>query len=619
MNISTSPKKQPSLISFEWQRFKTLSRKYFEHLLNEFFDLSLAGPGRRLIFIFVLFLVVTGITVASNWLEIAPHLKIWFQIILSPGTIQLDPVKELLFVGSLMGYWLIPFLVPGYYALEMAAEYLTDIFELENTDIAREFIRQISLTGGEKTIHVRGGRIIEEDLKSPVVKIGGPGRIVVEFDSAVLFEYPDGRPHVIGPTGKPKTEKNNGDDEKDFVILDGFERFREAIDLRDHYIGDPSGEPLIIKGRSLDGLPISAVDVRAVYSIRRNESKVNKSVPSMEQPYPFIARSIQDLVYQSSARVSSDGKNPSEQPSAWTNTIQGLIRSAIGEFMSENNLTDYLASFGTPEVELAESQERTIQFQRFEVTADKSSTTQPPDLPRPQFHPRTELSSIFNQLSDRFTRRANERGVDLHWIGVGTWQIPEKIASDIIRGQHEQAWKINRENLLRGTEQAFETILEEAFADQKLRLIQNVPLMAYMETKQEEKTQNGVRALVMAYWELLGEAADLYYNAGDPLPAELEEGISRIERIIFSEQHYVGERPPSKLHAAPPQPHAEEQRPPAPSTVNEARLYSKLLRLFDGDYKKIEWLIEYENKKAPGSSREQTIQYLLDHPELCKI
>ena len=617
MNASTRPEKYPSAFVVEWKKFHMLFGKYREHWLNEFFDLSLNGPAYRRAWITGFFIAVAVVSVLANSSPILSHLRIWLSAALTPKPVKADVLHEVVFIITMIAYVCIPFFVTGYYALEITADYLADVFELKQVDTARTFLRQLSLNGGDQAIHVRGGRIVDEDLESSIVKIGGPGRVVVEFDSAVLFEKADGTPHVIGPTHKPGAESENDEDEtRDIAILDGFERFRAAIDLRDHYIGNPSGEGMTIKSLSLDGLPISAADVRAVYSVRRHESKTEKLMPTREMPYPYSSRAIEDIVYQSSARVLTEGPYPSDQPSVWTSGAQALIHGALAEFMSENNLSDYLASFGAPEVELAESQERTIQFQRFEVTADVSSTTNPPTLARPQFRPRTELSGIFNQISDRFTKRANDRGMDLHWIGVGTWKIPDKIASDLISGQHIQAWQLNRENITRGSEAAFAAIFNEALLDQKLKLIQDVPIGTY---KQNEKgtDQNHARAHVMAYWELLGQAAEIYYHAGDPLPSELEDGISKIENIIFSEQHYVGARLPSKLRAAPPP--ADEKRPPAPSTTNEARLYLKLLRLFDGDYRKAEWLIEYENKKVPGSNREQVIQYLLDHPELCKI
>ena len=616
MSASTRTQKLPSAFTIERERFRVLFRKFREHWLNEFFDLSLGGPSYRMRWIVGLFIVVALINILANITLILSHLKILLPAVLAPGSVPVDIPKEAIFIITMIAYVCIPFFVTGYYALELAADYLTDIFELKHIDTARTFIQQLSLQGGGHAIRVRGGKIVDSDLESPLIKIGGPGRVVVEFDSAVLFEKPDGTPHVIGPTRRPgATLEEDEDDVIDIAILDGFERFREAIDLRDHYIGNPPGEGMTIKSLSLDGLPVSAADVRAVYSVRRNENKTEKRAPTKEMPYPYSRKAIEDIVYQSSARVLAEGPDPSDQPSVWTSTAQSLIRSTISEFMSENNLSEYLASFGAPEVEQAESQERTIQFQRFEITADASATAKPPDIAQPKFRPRTELSGVFNQVSDRFTKRANERGVDLHWIGVGTWKIPDKIASDIISGQHIQAWQINRENVSRGSEESIKSVFNDAYLDQKLHLIQNVPLATYKQNE-KERNKNGVRALMMAYWDLFGEAADLYYNAGDSLPKELEDAIKKIENIIFRDQHYVGNRP-TKLRDAPAE--VEEKRPPAPSTYNEARLYPKLLRLLNGDYKKSEWLIEYETQKAPGSSREVIIQYLLDHPELCNI
>lgn len=605
--------KVPSAFQIERDRFRALSRRYLEHWLNEFFDLSLSGPLRRFKWISGLSLLVLAIGILLNGPAILSHLRVLFPAILRPGTTQINIWQEAFFYLTLAGYLAIPLLVPAYYALEATARYLADIFELNSIDTARVFLRQLSLTGGGHAIRVRDGKVADEDLESPIMKIGGPGRVIVEFDSAVLFEKPDGTPHVIGPTRSAAEDEEQHAGEIAVEILDGFERFREAIDLRDHYIGNPSGEPMMIKTLSLDGFPISAADVRAVYSVRRTEDQSPKRMPSKEQPYPYTRKSIEDLVYQSSVRVLTEGPYPSDLPPSWTSAAQSLIRGAISEFMNENNLSEYLASSGAPEVELAESQERTIQFQRFEITADKSETTNPPVIPQPRFHPRTELSGIFSQLFDRFIRRAHDRGVDLHWVGVGTWKIPDQIASEIINGQHLQAWQINRENITRGSDQALEAVFNDAYLTQKLRLIQSAPMAAYKEIE-KEKNKNGAQAILMAYWELLGQAADFYYNMGDPLPRELEQGIRRMEAVIFRGQHYVGARP-TKLRAAP----AEEKTPPAPSSFAEARLYPKLLRLLDGDHKKAEWLIEYENKKYPDLSREQVIQHLLDHPELCNL
>ncbi len=608
-----APQKLPSAFPVEWQKFHMLLRRSVEHWLNEFFDLSMRGPVHRARLIHFLFLGLIALNLIANLFPILSHLGTLLPAVLTRNFSGVDFLQQALFIATLIAYICIPFFLTKYFSLEMASDYLADVFELNDVNIARRFIQQLSLDGSGFAVHVRGGKIVDADLESPLVKIGGPGRVVVEFDSAVLFEKADGRPHIIGPTQRMGYNLDDKNEMIDVAILDGFERFREAIDLRDHYIGTPAGEGMTIKGLSLDGLPISATDVRAVYSVRRSEDGMNKAAPSKELPYPYSKKAIEDIVYQSTARVLTGGPHPSDHPSAWTNTAQGLIRGAISEFMSENNLSEYLASFGAPEVEQAETQERTIQFQRFEVTSNTAATTNPPQIQRPEFHPRTELSGIFRQL-DRFVKHAHDRGVDLHWIGVGTWKIPDKIASEMVTDQHIRAWQINRENVERGSQDAFAAIYNEAYVDQKLHLIQKVPVGI---SRQNEEQENNVRRFIMAYWDLLGEAADLYYNAGDPLPKELHDGIAALETLIFHDQHYVDNRPPSKLRVVPNPP--EDLRPPAPSTHTEHQLYTRLLHLLDGDYRKAEWLIEYESKKAPSFSREQIIRHLLDHPELCKI
>ena len=89
--------------------------------------------------------------------------------------------------------------------------------------------------------------------------------VEIELDSAALFEKPDGRPHVIGPTVKGN------------VTLEGFERFRRVIDLRDQYT-DPQ-KPVDVRSRSLDGIPVETKDVQFVYSIWRDRKPRTKEAP----------------------------------------------------------------------------------------------------------------------------------------------------------------------------------------------------------------------------------------------------------------------------------------------------------------------------------------------------
>ena len=87
-------------------------------------------------------------------------------------------------------------LLPFIFALQAAANYLDDIFELGRVDIARDFILQVALTGNRKHIRIREGQIHPDDMDSPIYRIGGPGQVEVELDSVALFEKLDGRPSI---------------------------------------------------------------------------------------------------------------------------------------------------------------------------------------------------------------------------------------------------------------------------------------------------------------------------------------------------------------------------------------------------------------------------------------
>jgi len=600
--MSAAP--SPHAFKMEWDRFCGLCGRYLEHGLNWFFDLSPHACRRRRKGVSLVFLGFVSINLLINAAALLAHLRNVLPAILHPASVEIEMRREVFFFLALAGYLLIPFFLSSYFALNMAAGYLADVFELEDGDIAREFIRRLALAGGGFLLHVRQGKVAEEDRESPVLKIGGPGLAIVELDSVAVFEKPDGTPHIVGPAQGAGAS---------IALLEGFERFRAALDLRDQYIGASSAPPMSVTGRSLDGLPIRAVEVRAAFSVRRSDDGASAE-PSKEQPYPYSARAIENLVYRSSVQVLSDGPHASDLPRSWTETVHAAIHTTIREFIREHNLSEYLASFGAPEVEKAESQERTIQFQKFELTADVSSTARPPRIRPPRFHPRPEISRIFRHFSNRFAYLADYHGFDLHWIDIGTWRIPDKIAHDIISGQHIQAWQITRENAARGSREALNKVFEEAYLAQKARLIQRVPMAA---SRPDEKSEAGKRerAILTAYWELLGEAADLYYNAGEPLPKELEQALRKLEALLFRGQHYVG-RAPTRLR---PPLTLEAHTPPAPSSFREARLYLQLLRRLEGDHRKAEWLIEYESQKFPDLKREQVIQYLLDHPELCHI
>jgi hypothetical protein len=464
----------------EQRLYRELFPRLINAILNRLFDLRPESAARRMRYISIMFLIV-GVLLTLNRYPLmlwAQRLQEVFLYLLNrdyaasyvgdPFANFVNLLLQALFDPHILQYLPI-FLAPFFIALHLAALYLADIFELEDVTVARSFVWEVALSGSDETIRITQGKVAEQHLESPNYLIGGPGKVIVDLDSVALFERADGTPHVIGPTGREPGGR---------ATIDGFERFRQSIDIRDHYVElrDQDSKSPSVKSRSRDGIPITATDVRLMFSIHRGEN----AKPSPDFPYPFSKEAVERIVYKSASRVTPDQVNPSAYEFSWINNMIGLIRGRLSGFMSERNLTEYLASTGTPEFEKLKQREETIaeQVRRLTQPTDEASAT-PTVKPPPDFTPRHKITDLFSQFTEEFTKSARNNGVELQWIGVGTWKTPPEI--DIVSEKHLEAWKLSQENMRSGSQDAMNKAEGEAILGKMASLIQDVPVGAYQE------------------------------------------------------------------------------------------------------------------------------------------
>ncbi|HSJ87136.1 MAG TPA: hypothetical protein VK909_07990, partial [Anaerolineales bacterium] len=97
--------------------------------------------------------------------------------------------------------------------------------------------------------------------------------------------------------------------------------------------------------------------------------------------------------------------------------------------------------------------------------------------PPPEFTPRYKITNLFSEFAEDFTRKARDSGVELRWIGVGTWKTPVELVPE----KHLEAWKISQENLKKSSEETLKKSENEAMLDKMESLIRSVPLEAYEE------------------------------------------------------------------------------------------------------------------------------------------
>jgi len=527
----------------------TLSGKHTEHtwvdtvINNVFAQKQKASRWRktiiRLAFVVIWIILMLGLYPLDDWGQIFGDffrdflsIQLWNQkspfitVLQFSFQTYLHPSVLRHLIALYASYWI---------AYRINAKYLADIFSTE-LEVTNRFIHQAafglsgsisaesSLPGlatqkrisnkGVNTIRIREGQVIEKDRASYVLKIGGPGYIEVELDSAVLVESPDGEFRIVGPTIKSEKE-----------VLECFERVRQGVNLRD--IIDSQN----VSARSLEGIPVNVRDIQYSFSIYRGEF----AQKNFKTPYPFDPDSVKRLVYRS-VRSVQDSQTP-ENAADWQVSLPGKIASNIGgelaAFIATKGLSEFLAAIGEPELnKLVEGDKILDESPDSSAAADEREKIKS-SFKLDAFTPRSWITNIF-QAGTVFKTRLKNKGVQLNWIGVGTWDMP----TEIITSNHLDAWKISRESYIRGNPQELDKIQREANLSELLRLVQTIPLNSFynMQDKSDEEV---ISRLLAEYHEIMVSARKLYLQDGQAVPQELASAIMKVNSL--RDVHWVNE------------------------------------------------------------------------------
>ncbi len=314
---------------------------------------------------------------------------------------------------------------------KMAAKYLDDVYELNNEDLASEFLEEVTFGSGHERITIKEGRIPEKDERSPLILIGGPGDIQVNLDSVALLEKVDGEPEVIFPRNKAWK-------------LGRFERIREIgkfdevgkreyaiINLRDQFI---SG--LSVKARTKDGIPIEALGIKVIFSLLRRQQAADEKVQG--DAYLFDENAVQALIYNQTTITPPLAPPGVNFP--WDTTVVPLVISELEDLITSRTLSEILASISQKEVDYAANNDQTIAQMRIEMTGQQTVVSERTGAPVPNFESRSRITAQF--FNKAFKDKAAKLGVSVEWIDIGTWQLPNNLILD----KHKEAWNLSREN-----------------------------------------------------------------------------------------------------------------------------------------------------------------------------
>ena len=291
-----------------------------------------------------------------------------------------------------------------------------------------------------------------------------------------------------------------------------------------------------------------------------------------------------------------------------------LVRGRLGGYMNDHNLAEYLASFGQTEVDrLNQGEGETVDaIQALANPADadlpeaRRLQVQPPFIPRDQIK-----FDLFSPFAADFSRAQIERGVELFWIGLGTWRVPTEISPEtkIVPPQHIEAWKISRENLGKSNGISSGYFEKEATVQKFVTLIQEVPVARHVNANTKTERDCLMILLLDTYRSQLIQAAEFMKAKGQAVPEVIIRAIKCLSKVLGEDWGWGGAVAPDEPdHNGPSSNGIPTSSEEADRERSEGAWYTDLVLLLGGDDAGAERLIELERKNFPKESRRQLIQ-----------
>jgi hypothetical protein len=428
-----------------------------------------------------------------------------------------------------IGFWL---------AIQLAAHYLDDIFELEDPTLAEKYILQASLADRYEIVEIKDGKVLEKHKNSPVVRVGGPGFVKVHFDSAALFEKFNGEPVVIAP-------------EDNKVALDRFERLRKVISLVDHL------DQADITARTKDGIKITAGAVQLKFHIFRGNQP-----PSLKKPFPLHRESVETLVYGEGKAMPIPTKTevaklaesiPENQEAEVKNQEVLRLKSTpfqtrLKRFIASSTLSEFLARVSEQEIQQGIEETGAVEVEARQLVGEEvEPEPEVPDLLKlvdgedeeankdtlymnieeGPFYQREEITSMIYQGNDE--KEKLRTGLELDWIDIGTWELP-KNATQIAK-KHQDAWAQSLENLANKSPQTLK-ILEMKSKNETFKSLLNDIVLFFHLQKDKLGSDEIVGRLLNFYYQKITRTMDLYREHKDSPPIPLRETLKHLDETL---------------------------------------------------------------------------------------
>jgi hypothetical protein len=278
---------------------------------------------------------------------------------------------------------ILPVIAGVWLGFRIGSHYLSDLFELEPFSVNARYLRSSLFGVNYPTLEVDTSKSLALNPNAPLIRIGGSGYFTLHLGSAAVFESIDGSTQVLGS--------------RKAYFVEGFTRLKQVIDLRDQLRKLDE-----IRAVTRDGIEVHARDAQMVFRIYSGDR-----ARSREDPYPFSEDAIRRLVFGLPVAESGQTK--------WDQVLSDLVRREIQNFISALTIEEFLAM-----------QPQNLAYQ---PAADDSDSARMRSAPATFHIPRSELTKRFHTPETR--QRLSAAGLELDWVGVGTWEIRDPASPGI--------------------------------------------------------------------------------------------------------------------------------------------------------------------------------------------
>lgn len=387
-------------------------------------------------------------------------------------------------------------------ARNVAGQYFSHYYDVPDIEKSEKFLEVVVFGNGDEEIEVGDGFKLDDN--SLLVKVGGPGKLVVGYDSAVLLEDSKGNSRVVHPIKNPSTI---GRFER---VLKISENEYAIIDLHKHLLKDIS-----LTVRTRDGIPIETNKINITYSLLSLTSSMDQD--SISSVFELNPEAVEALIYNQVVVIPRTVDKVSLR-GLLDNAALSLVIAKLEQFINSYTLNELLEAPNQSDMDRLESLEKRISNLKAELGVSTSDTSQ---LAKMENERRkgllSKVTTLFSEPS--FKTQAANFGVKIEKVEISEWTFP----SIIVERQNESR-NLFYENEIRFAR--LDQLAKKLLAHEFVYIVQDL-----IVDIQNSPTERGVKSMLdkfrIEYMAVLEEA-----TGGDDAAISNTDEVIQIKKVL---------------------------------------------------------------------------------------